>query len=501
MAILAAACPLTSVVSCSSSTKSSSSAASCGDDASAAGDDGGVLTPCAWDQSVTQPDDNTASAGRAACQFKRGDMPAATLGPSFPLEDAIPIDNIVWVTMENHSFDSYLGHLAEYAKYPPGTVEEAPANASNVDSTGTSQPWTHAAHPCTLDTDHEWAGTHQDIDTGKMDGFAKVNDGFDKSALPATSTDPSLWSGARAMWWYDQSDLPFYYQLASTFAVADHYHCSVPGPTYPNRMFEFAATSFGETTNVFPDLTAYPFPDNDATVLDELEKRHTSWTLYSDGAPGAATVYFASLKTRWNRQVYSPFQQFIQDAAAGNLPQVSFVDPNLDSETSNGAGTDEHPPGDIQSGELFVSQVVHAVTTSPQWGKIALFITHDENGGFYDHVAPPKACAPDGIAPILGKGDTTTGGFDVYGVRVLLIVVSPYAKKAYVGHHVYDHTSITRFIEAKFKIPALTARDANAEPPTDLFDFSNPTFATPPPLTAPTVDPAGLSYCETTFGK
>jgi phospholipase C len=117
-------------------------------------------------------------------------------------------------------------------------------------------------------------------------------------------------------------------------------------------------------------------------------------------------------------------------------------------------------------------------------------------------VAPPKACAPDSIAPILAGGDTNTpGGFDLYGVRVVLIAVSPYAKKGYVGHHLYDHTSITRFIEAKFNLPALTARDANAEPLTDLFDFkSPPALMTPPNIPSPPVDPAELSYCTSTFG-
>jgi len=85
---------------------------------------------------------------------------------------------------------------------------------------------------------------------------------------------------------------------------------------------------------------------------------------------------------------------------------------------------------------------------------------------------------------------------------VLLIAVSPYAKKGYVGHHVYDHTSILRFIQAKFQLPALTSRDANAEPPTDLFDFTDPpAFATPPTITVPAIDPTALSYCEATFGK
>jgi phospholipase C len=490
LALVLTASPAVAFVSCSGSNKSGSSAS--GDDA---GDDGAVPTPPQWDQPVTRPDDNTANSGRAACQYQRGDMPAATLGPSFPIDADMPIENIVVVMMENHSFDSYLGHLNAYANRTD--IESAPADAGNPGVDGGTVPWQHAQHLCTLDTNHEWDGTHQEIDNGAMDGFVKVNDGWDTK----DGGDPTLGSGSRAMWWYDQTDIPFYYQLASTFSIADHYHCSVPGPTWPNRMYLYAATSFGETTNVFPDISAYPYPDNDATILDELEKRHATWYAYSDGPPGAGTVYGTQGASRWGRSVVRSFAAFQQDAQAGNLPQVSFVDPNLGSESSGGGGTDEHPPGDIQSGQLFVSQVVQAVTTSPQWPHTALFITHDEHGGFYDHVAPPKACAPDQKAPILDPGDTTQGGFDLYGVRVLLIAVSPYAKKGYVSHTTYDHTSVTRFIEAKFKIPALTGRDANATPPTDLFDFSTPAFANPPSLTPPTVDDAGLQYCESTFGK
>jgi phospholipase C len=483
-------------VACSGSNGGAATGVDAAVDGAASGDDGSVPTPSAWDQPVARPDDDAGAAARAACQYKRGDMPAATLGPSIPIDSEIPIQNIVVVMMENHSFDSYLGHLNAYANR--SDVESAPADAGNPAMDGGTVPWQHASHLCSLDTNHEWAGTHQEIDQGAMDGFVRANDGYNGAA----ASEPSLASGARAMWWYDERDLPFYYQLASTFAIADHYHASVPGPTWPNRMYLFAATSFGETKNDFPDLTAFPWPTNDASVLDELEKRHTTWHLYSDGVPGAAVVYALSLATRWGRSVLSPFSQFQQDAQNGTLPEVSFVDPNLNSETTGGAGTDEHPPGDIQSGQLFVSQVVQAVTTSPQWPHLALFITHDEHGGFYDHVPPPSACAPDSMQPILGAGDTTQGGFDLYGVRVLLVAVSPYAKSGYVSHATYDHSSLARFIEAKFKIPALTARDANATPPTDLFDFANPpAFLTPPALTAPTVDPTELQYCTTTFGQ
>ncbi|HEY8039508.1 MAG TPA: alkaline phosphatase family protein, partial [Polyangiaceae bacterium] len=160
---------------------------------------------------VPRPDDATAVAAREQCQFARGAMPSDTLGASTPIDSDIPIENIVVVMMENHSFDSYFGHLNKYAGRTD--VESAPDGTSNADASGTAQPWTHAPHLCTLDTDHSWAGTHQEIDNGGMDGFARVNDGFDKSALPPTSTDPTLWSGARAMWWYDERDLPLYYQL------------------------------------------------------------------------------------------------------------------------------------------------------------------------------------------------------------------------------------------------------------------------------------------------
>ena len=469
-------------------------ASACGSSSGSGSGDAGAGTP------VVRPDD-TAAASRTACQFARGAMPSDTLGKSTPLDKDIPIQNIVVLMMENHSFDNYFAHLNQYAKRTD--IESAPDTATNPDSSGQPQPRVHAPHLCSLDTDHEWAGTHQEIDNGQMDGFVKANDGYNQGALPTGSTDPALWSGARAMGWYDESDLPFYYALASTFAIADHYHASVPGPTWPNRLFLYSATSFGETHNlVYPSQTAAAFPANVVSIVDQLEAQHTTWMMYTDASGGFSSlgIVYQMPGSRWPRNVTGTIADFQAAAAAGTLPQVSFVDPDMISELSNGNGQDEHPPGDIQSGQKFASDIVHALFASPQWAHAALFLTYDEHGGFYDHVNPPKACAPDSTPPILGTGDTTQGGFDLYGIRVPFVVVSPYARKGYVGHHVYDHTSVTRFIQAKFKLPALTARDANAEPPMDLFDFTIPGFATPPTIPAPTIDPAGLTYCTTTYG-
>ena len=109
---------------------------------------------------------------------------------------------------------------------------------------------------------------------------------------------------------------------------------------------------------------------------------------------------------------------------------------------------------------------------------------------------PPKACAPDGTPP---EQDATLGGFDRLGFRVPVFVVSPYAKKHYVSHVVHDHTSIVRFVEAKFNLPAFTARDANADAMMDMFDFKNPPFMTPPSFDAPPVDAATLAECKAQY--
>ncbi len=165
----------------------------------------------------------------------------------------------------------------------------------------------------------------------------------------------------------------------------------------------------------------------------------------------------------------------------------------------NGRGTrtDEHPPGDMQLGQAFVAKVVDAVMHSPQWAHTAIFITYDEHGGYYDHVPPPKACVPDDLAPKLEAKDPP-GAFDRFGFRVPLIVVSPYAKRHYVSHVVVGHTSILRFVEARFGLPAMTRRDANADPLYDLFDFAHPDLSIPI-LPEAKVDAAEAARCAQAF--
>ncbi len=138
---------------------------------------------------------------------------------------------------------------------------------------------------------------------------------------------------------------------------------------------------------------------------------------------------------------------------------------------------------------------MHALTQARTWKHTVLFLTYDEHGGYYDHVPPPPAIAPDSVAPILESGDVPAA-FDRYGFRVPMIVISPWAKPRYISRLVHDHTSITAFIERKWNLPAMTYRDANAHPMTDYFDFRKPAFLEPPKLAAaPKLGP-GFAKCH-----
>ena len=204
------------------------------------------------------------------------------------------------------------------------------------------------------------------------------------------------------------------------------------------------------------------------TIMQELSDGNVDWRDYYESLPGPA-IFLGTFSMYLDQA--SVVSRVLRRRGGGQLGQVNFVDANL-ADNAFDSRDDFHPPGDMQSGEAFMHDVVDAVMKSPQWPHAAIILTFDEHGGIYDHVPPPPACAPDGIAPILSPPAIAPGDFKTYGVRVPLIVVSPYAKPHFVSHAVYDHTSILRFIESRFKLPALTARDANADPLTDMFDFS-----------------------------
>jgi phospholipase C len=391
----------------------------------------------------------------------------------------VPVDHIVVLMQENRSADNYLGQLNAFGQ----TAYEAEPTTGNPDPLNPTGPPIVPFHKTTYcetsDLNHSWNGTHQSWDNGAMDGFTAANDSASANADPA---DPS---GTRAMGYYDQSDLPFYYGLYNTFATNDRYFSSVLSQTFPNRLYLYAGTSFGHIRN---DV----FNSTQKSVFELLDQGFVSWKIYSDQSGlSFGSLLFKYVSDREAQHVF-PMSQYYADAAAGTLPNVSFVDPKFID--TPGVESDEHPPSNVQVGQKFVADVINGLMASPNWGSSALFLTYDEHGGFYDHVAPPEAPKPDNIAPMLRSGDTP-GAFDRYGVRVPVVVVSPFAKAHYVSHVTDDHTSILRFIELRFGLPALTNRDLNADPMGDMFDFSTPHFASPPTLPTAVIDPAQLAAC------
>jgi phospholipase C len=403
--------------------------------------------------------ESVLSARRQGCGFDAGAWPAETLGTEIPVGDDIPIDHVLVVMMENRSFDSYYAHLPQYGQ---PDVEVPPAGWSNPNASGAAVMPTHdTTQYCFEDTDHSWNGSHREWNNGANDGFVVEN-------------DPN---GERALFYYDQTDIPFYYSLSNTFAIADHYFCSLLGPTNPNRFFAMAATSFGHTYNApyVADSVAHPVNQ----IFLEMDRAGFDWMNYAAGLRSIALFPNYAILNRANARHLVSITQLMSDLASGNLPQLSWIDPIFGG--AAGDENDEHPPGTPMGGEAFVESIVRGLMASPAWSRSVLFITYDEHGGIADHVPPPEACAPDDSPPVDSSGSPVSGGgFDRLGFRVPFIVVSPYAKRHFVSHAVYDHGSLLRFIEARFGLPAMTRRDANATPPMEMFDFANPPFATPP---------------------
>jgi phospholipase C len=388
----------------------------------------------------------------ADCAFSAGALAQDTLEPGSPTGSAIPVDRIVWVMQENRSYDHYFGTLDHDG------VDGLREGMANPDSDGNPVAPFHETDLCTSDVNHSWNGSRRQLNGGQMDGFVLTN-------------EPG---GERAMAHYGSSDLPFYHALATTFAMSDRHFCSLPGPTFPNRYFLYTGTAFGQVDNEVP-FAGW----TQRTILQEMTDRGLTWRVYGD-VPFANV--FRHVRFSGNTRT---LQQFFNDAAAGTLPHLAIVDPRFTGVSSS--PTDEHPPSNVQAGQAHVAAVVNALIAAPQWPQSALFWTYDEHGGYFDHACPPPACVPDATPPDLAPGDEP-GEYDVFGFRVPLVVVSPWARPGYVSHRASDLTSVLRFLEARFGIPALTARDANALALLDLFDFTAPALLDPPALPAALVE-------------
>jgi phospholipase C len=363
---------------------------------------------------------------RAVCGFGAGAKIADTLGDVAQVRRAIT--HVIVIVHENHSFDNIFG-ITEKG------LDGLPPASSNPDGAGGGVDAFHLTNLCTADLAHSFSAMHAEYDGGLMDGFVTT-------------------AGSTAMGYYDDTDHPFYTWAATTFASADRHFASVLGPTWPNRDYLFAGTSNGVTETSQRALNA-------PTLFDQLNTAQVAWADYSNGASPALQT---DLGWTTNPAQVKPYADLAAALASGDLEPVVFIDSGEDSH-------DEHPgTNGIDQGERFVAELVAHAFASPLWGELAIFFTYDESGGFYDHVPPPSAC-------LAAPSETN---FDRLGFRVPLFLISAHARPGYVSHEVHSLTSILRFIQALFDLPALTGRDANSDALLDLFDFCASPFATPP---------------------
>jgi phospholipase C len=386
--------------------------------------------------------------------------------------DTFPkIKHIVVLMMENHSYDNRLGMLRRPGADGFTLGMDGKPTATNPYANGDIQHAFRMPTTCQLSAQpaQDWLDSHLQFASGHLNGFVKSG------------------SGPVSMGYWQWADQPFYYSLARLFPIADRYFCSVLGQTYPNRRYLMSATSMGMVNNVFSELNEYP---KNGTIFDRLHKAKISWKNYFSSLP--TTAIYLPLAAKYPNNIVR-ISHFFQDAANGRLPSFSLVDPDF------GVQSEENPQN-VAAGEQFAAKVVNAVMSGPGWPNTLLIWTYDEHGGYYDHVPPPKAIAPDNIAPKVPKGESKYEGFTRYGFRVPCAVVSPYARADYVSHQVFDHTSICALVEAKWNLPAMTMRDANANNMLDMLDFSKPTFLKPPKLAAPllTTHPFKAAKCDKT---
>ena len=459
------------------------------------------------------------------------------------------VNHIIIMMQENRSFDNYFGILP----FVPGTPYHNAKGAGkarackaddhscvdgltcktvkgalvcknvNPGNAGSTVRAFHDPRYCTgPDLDHSWIGSHLEgnylqpgnmLKSSRNRGFVRVN---------AVSDAPEQAVLHDTMGYYDDVDLPFYYGLAENFAISDRYFAAVIGQTFPNRSYLIAGTSFGHLTTS-EILTGGGYKPITGTLYDRLDAAGVTWTDYYSDLPYSAIFATSPGHAK-------SVSTFAADAAAGMLPQVSFIDPSAFVDQNIGGHnfqTDEHPPNDIRAGQYFVASVINALRSSPSWNDSLLILTYDEHGGFYDHVAPPAAnqggaSTPDGIppgqcadlsnpptseipgngatcnvsrtqeAPGICPGFTPTGPypancatFNQLGFRLPFIAVSPFAKPKYVSHTVGSHTSLMALIEKRFSLAPLAARDANASTLEDMFDFDNSPSLNTPVGTAP----------------
>jgi phospholipase C len=374
------------------------------------------------------------------------------------------IEHVVVLMLENRSFDSMLGMLYQSDDKFDGLTGIEQNTLHNPDGSPPEKVavWKSpemtpaAARIPTPDPGELFSDIHMQIhgmadsvtlNPGPtMDGFV---DNYIRQPPAGVAPDP-----AAVMHYFTQSEIPVLSMLARQFGVSDRWHASAPCQTWPNRFFAHTGTANGYINN-----SPTHFPYLMETVFNRLEEdARVPWRIYFHDIPQSIT-----LTRLWGERAknFRYFEDdFVRDAASGNLPSYSFIEPRYFADPLlKRMPNDQHPPHDVSYGEALIASVYNAVRGGPGWKHTLLIITYDEHGGCYDHVVPPAATSPGGQTP---------AGFDFgyFGVRVPAVIVSPWVPKGSVirppGLTPFDHTSIIATLRKLFPFASLTPRDAAA---------------------------------------
>jgi phospholipase C len=284
--------------------------------------------------------------------------------------------------------------------------------------------------------------------------------------------------------YYTGADLPICAALAGGHTTLDRYFCSVMGPTGPNRLYAWSATTDAGTFDFAGILNGQGTRPShlQLAIWDRLRDAGVTGGYYAGQEPNS----YQYESKKYDAITHS-HAEFFGAAAAGTLPEVTFIDPDLPTVGEFlGTSNDDHPFNDVRQGEAFIATVYRALATSPQWDRLVFVLTFDEHGGFYDHVAPPVV-ADDTVLP--GQGPHPD--FKRLGFRVPCIVMGPFAPGRIEHEGPYEHCSILRMIEWRWGLPAMTARDRNARNLAEVLDFSQHRR----PLELPQFDPGPPRAC------
>ena len=387
------------------------------------------------------------------------------------------ITTYVYMMLENRSYDHFFGARSMLEGKAGDGLTMA---MMNPDLNGNPiAPWQPTVDQmCDPDPPHEWVALHNSWNAGACDGFVKSHQTAHSSS---TLIDP--------MQYLTRTQLPISYALADAYTTCDRWHCSVMGPTLPNRAYWHAATSFGigpdpeANSEILTTFNHVPVP----TIYHRLDDKKVDWAYYYGSIAVLALLgnvgpYQLDLgpdngtgRIRRFGDYQSETGQFFKDAAAGTLPPVTYIDPFFYL-------NDDHPPIHPINGQLLVSAVYNALANSPQWKNCMLVVTYDENGGFFDHVSPPTT-ADDTLEKF------QVDGFQQMGFRVPTIVAGPYAKQNYVSSVTYDHTSALKHLQNTFGLETLNVRMDAANDLTDCIDMERLKANQPAdPITLPTIN-------------